>query len=620
MADFRSAPNKGTDEKPYTTRYDKHELWAARMWRLFWGGWIMLGLSIIIFWFFTPSFKQLEDPTQNLASEVIAGDDTTVLGRFYIENRSPVAYSRLPKSLVDALVATEDKRFYNHSGIDPEAIGRVFARSLLLMQSGQGGGSTLSMQLAKLLYSDRNLKDRNFIYKTYLYYYYKLSEMITAAKLERAYSKQEIIAMYLNKYDFGYQAAGIRAASEVYFNKPPEKLALEESATFVAMCNNSSYYNPIRRNELTKSRRNLVLRRMAESAYITPKVAEATQKLPLDVSRFKTRTHNDGLATYFRMMLADEVKRLLKENGIVKPDGTAYDVYRDGLKIYTTIDPEMQRLAEEALREHMASLQAKYFKVWKGKDPWTFRDSDTNDEQIKQRQASLDTRVRESDRYLRMRGTYLDPIIEKIMSETGVSSVTDYDIMNMLREKIKPGSIEELIRKKILNESRGDALRKIMSSSAFPQIEGAWNKLKNAVAAEFNRPVKMKVFAYNTTGEKDTLMTPMDSVRYHRMHLQLGSMAMDPENGYVKFWVGGINHKYFQYDHVRSERQVGSTIKPFVYSAAINDFGISPCDRVTDVPQTIGVGEGDFGLSAPWTPKNSGGYSGASFTLWESLK
>jgi penicillin-binding protein 1A len=369
MSDFRTQPD-APKTNPYATRLAAHELWTRRAWRIFWGGLGTLFVSTILFSLFTPSFKSLEDPSLNLASEVLAQDDTTVLGRLYIENRAPVNFNALPKNLVSALVATEDARFFEHSGIDYEALARVI-KSAVLFQKGQGGGSTISMQLAKLLYSDRDFKNMNFLEKGLGYYYRKLSEMITAVKLERAYTKEEVLTMYLNFYDFGYNAHGIRAASEVYFNKTPDKLTLAESATLVAMCNNSALFNPVRRNERTRQRRNLVLNRMVVAGYLKAADCEATKKLPLDISHFKTRTHNDGLATYFRTTLADDVKRLIKDKNITKADGSLYDVYRDGLKVHTTIDADMQRLAEEAMREHMATLQAKYFKVWKGRDPWT---------------------------------------------------------------------------------------------------------------------------------------------------------------------------------------------------------------------------------------------------------
>jgi penicillin-binding protein 1A len=617
MSDFRTQPD-APQMTPYSTRLDLHELWTRRLWRFFWGSLATLLVSVTLFSLFTPSFKTLEDPSLNLASEVLAGDDTTVLGRLYIENRAPVNYDALPKQLVMALVSTEDSRFFDHSGIDPEALGRVL-KGAVLFQKGQGGGSTLSMQLAKLLYSDRDFKDMNFLEKALGYYYRKLSEMITAVKLERAYTKEEILTMYLNFYDFGYNAHGIRAASEVYFNKMPEKLTLEESATLVAMCNNSALFNPVRRNERTRTRRNIVLNRMVTAGFLKSADCEATKKLPLDVSRFKTRTHNDGLATYFRTTLADDVKRIIKEKNITKADGSLYDVYRDGLKVHTTIDPEMQRYAEEAMREHMAALQAKYFRVWRGRDPWTYRDAETTDDMIRIRLATLDGQIRNSTRYQLLRGKLMDDVVDGIETEFDGFSIMDSDIINMMREEQKAGFLDAMMKTNSLSAKRADMYRRIMQSEKWSTLRTKWNTLQAAIKTDFAKPVKMRVFAYNAAGERDTMMTPLDSIRYHRMHLQLGGLGIDPTNGQVKFWVGGIGHKYFQVDHVRSDRQVGSTFKPFVYSTAVN-MGTSPCKSIHDVQQTISTGEGSFGLSSPWSPKNSGGFSGNYMTLWDALK
>ena len=616
MTDFRTESGLPKQTK-WSERSEQHELWARRMWRIFYGSLAILLLSIITFSFLTPSFKKLEDPSLNLASEVFAGDDTTVLGRIYVQNRAPVGFNQLPKHLFQALIATEDKRFYNHAGIDPEALARVLKGALTGQK--QGGGSTLTMQLAKLLYSDRDFKDMNVLEKAFGYYYRKLSEMITAVKLERAYTKEEIMTMYLNTYDFGNNAPGIRAASEVYFAKKPDQLSLEESATFVAMCNNSSLFNPIRRNEKTRTRRNLVLERTCDAGYIKRAVCDAAKKTPLDVSKFKTQSHNDGMATYFRTTLGEEVKRLLKDRGITKSDGSNYDVYRDGLRIYTTIDPQMQFMAEEALREHMSALQAKYFRVWKGRDPWTYRDSETTDDMIRIRVATLEAQIRNSYRYQLMKGRILDDLTDKIEDDFEGLNLMDSDIVNMLREEAKSGHFDAMLKTNSISAKRAEVLQKIMRGDYWRELRTRWNALQAQVKSDFAKPTKMKVFAYNAAGEKDTTMTPLDSIRYHKMHLQIGSLGVDPVTGFVKFWVGGIGHKYFQFDHVKSERQVGSTFKPFVYSAAMNS-GMSPCKSVHDVQQTIGVNEGTFGLATPWSPKNSGGFSGGYMTLWDALK
>jgi penicillin-binding protein 1A len=619
MADFRTLPDQ-KPLNPWADRFEKHSAWTKWIRRIFIGGMAVLLLSIVVFSLLTPSFKKLEDPTMYLASEVIAQDDSTVLGRLYIQNRAPVKFENLPKNIVQALIATEDSRFNEHSGIDYEALSRVLVKTFLMGQSGQGGGSTLTMQLAKLLYSDRDFKDMNFVEKLFGYYYRKLSEMITAVKLERAYTKEEIITMYLNTYDFGYNAHGIRAASEVYFSKAPEQLSFEESATLVGMCNNSALYNPIRRNERTKQRRNKVLERCYEQHILNERQYRELVAKPLDVSKFKTRSHNDGLATYFRTTLADDAKKMLKERGVVKSDGTEYDIYRDGLKVYTSLDAEMQNLAEASMREHMATLQAKYFKVWKGRDPWAYRDAETTDAQILQRQASLETQIRNSDRFWLLRGKYLEGSLGFIEEEFEGFNLTDNDILNMLRQEKQANFLDAMVKGNNLNAKRAETYRNIMKNTNWAKVKVQWNKLQAEAKNDFNIPVKMKVFAYNLVGEKDTTLTPLDSIRYHRMHLQLGSMGVDPLTGYVKFWVGGIGHKYFQVDHVRVDRQVGSTFKPFIYATAIAQFGVSPCQQVHDVAQTISPGEGSFGLMQSWTPKNSGGYSGGYMTLWDALK
>jgi penicillin-binding protein 1A len=618
MSDFNTIQSKMPMDGKWAARSEKHASWLKWLKRIFLGGCAFFLLSIILFWFMTPSFKKLEDPSLNIASEVIAGDDTTVLGRLYIQNRAPVRFENIPKHVVKALLATEDARFYEHSGVDPEALARVFVKTFLFQQSGQGGGSTLSMQTAKLLWSDRNLKDKNFIAKAFLYYYYKLSEMITAVKLERAYTKEEIITMYLNTYDFGFNAHGIRAASEVYFGKAPEQLTFEEGATLVGMCNNSSRYNPVKYNERSRTRRNLVLQRCMENKVLTERQYNDLRIKPLDVTKFKNRTHNDGLATYFRSTLADTVKNLLKTINVTKADGSNYDVYRDGLKIYTTIDPEMQRLAEESMLEHMKQLQAKFFQVWRGKDPWMYRDADDTDDDIKKRLGYLDDQIRSSERYDMLSNQYLDKAVEVVEKDFDDLTLSDYDIINMLRQERDPKTFDAL-RKKGTSAKRIDIYKSIMGRKYWATLKKQWNTLQTITKTDFNKPVKMKVFAYNAAGEKDTTMTPLDSVRYHRMHLQLGSLGIEPTTGQIKFWVGGIGHKYFQVDHTRLDRQVGSTFKPFVYATAIYN-GISPCTNVPDVPQTIAVGEGSFGLIQSWTPKNSEGYSGSYMTLWDALK
>lgn len=593
-----------------------HQRLARWMWRgayLFMGG---MALFFFILSFFTPSFKELEDPNYSLASEVI-GSNGEVIGRYFYENRVPVTFDSLSPYLVQALIATEDERYNDHSGIDVRALGRVMFGLVTLHP--QGGGSTISQQLAKLLYSNRNFSGMNGVQKLLTLVTRKFSEWITAVKLERSYTKEEIISMYLNQFNFINGAYGIRAASEIYFGKAQNKLTLEEAAVLVGMLNNPSLYNPLRRPERVKERRNIVLSKMVRNNMITDAQFEKLKKKPLDMSHFRERTHADGIATYFRMELAKDLSDILDREECRKSDGSKYDIYKDGLKIYTTIDPEMQRLAEAAMREHMAALQKRFWQVWKGRDPWTYKESETTDAELKIRERSLERIIRESDRYQLIRSKMLDETLLKIDQENDIL-LQDFDIDRMLEEEQHTGFITSLINKQLIDTKKAAKYRVVMDGDHWKELTVQWQKLRVVMKKEFSKPVPMKVFAYNDKMEKDTVMTPLDSIRYHRMFLQLGSMAIDPTTGFVRAWVGGINHKYFQFDHVRTNRQVGSTIKPFVYATAIQQQGISPCFTVVDVPQTINVGEGDFRLSKSWTPKNAGSYSGHSFTLFDALK
>jgi penicillin-binding protein 1A len=634
---------------PRTDRLPTHQKIIKWMWWLFTFGMVFVGGSLLAFSFSTPSFRELEDPTFNIASEVIADDGKTVLGRYYIENRTPVAYDELGKWIPLALVSTEDARFYKHPGVDYEAMARVFARTFILMQRGSGGGSTITMQLSKLLYSNRKEKIGNPLSRIAYMYYYKLSEMITAVKLERAYTKEEIMAMYLNKYDFGYSGHGIRAASEIYFNKPPDSLKIEEASTLVGMLNNSSLFNPIRRPERTKLRRNEVFLKLFRNEHIKEKEYQVLCKKPLDMSRFTPHSHADGAATYFRMSLAADIKALLEREGKTKPDGSKYDLYRDGLKIYTTINATMQDLAEASMKEHMSATQAKFFKVWgalrkppgqkapapapvkKGQkaapalpppppakeldiDPWNYRDGKTTAKEIADRQAGLVYAMRRSTRYERLRSFYLDNILDDVEAGYEGFKVQDVDIDNMLNDESKKIALNKAAN---LSAGREDICRSIMKSDFWPKIKTAWHKLQVDADKAFKTRTKMKVFSY--AGARDTTMTPLDSIKYHRMHLQIGSVGVDPSNGHIKFWVGGINYKFFQLDHVRNDRQVGSTFKPFVYGAAVMQ-GISPCTQIVDEPQTIAKGEGSFGLMKDWTPNNSSGYSKEVYDLFRGLK
>lgn len=474
-----------------------------------------------------PSFNDLENPESNLATEIISSDGETI-GKFYNENRSSITYSELPKHLVDALIATEDERFYDHSGID--ARGTLRAVSNL---GTSGGASTLSQQLAKQLFHGEGSK--NIIERILQ----KVKEWIIAIRLERQYTKNEIIAMYFNVYDFNNYAVGIRSAAKTYFNKSPKDLTIEQSAMLVGMFKNSSLYNPTRNAQGVKNRRDVVLQQMKKAAIITEVQREKLSQLPITLD-FRLQTHKEGIATYFREYLRAFMTGWVRDNK--KPDGSDYDIYRDGLKIYTTIDSRMQQYAEEAVYAHMANLQEEFF-----------------DQSKKNKNAPF----------------------------VNISDAETASLMNRARK----------------------------NSERF-RIMKAEGKDEAAILKSFSIKTKMRVFSWK--GERDTLMTPNDSIRYYKHFLQSGVMSMDPETGYVKAWVGGINYKYFQYDHVnQGARQVGSTFKPFVYATAIEQQGYSPCDSIIDAPYTIPKGR--HHVTETWTPKNSSSEYRGMVTLKKAL-
>ncbi len=474
-----------------------------------------------------PTFEELENPEKNLASEVISLDGKT-LGKYAFENRTPVKYSDLPQNLVNALVATEDERFYEHSGIDFKATMRAVVKL-----GKDGGGSTITQQLAKLLFTgegSKNLTERIL---------QKFKEYVIAVRLERQYTKQEIVAMYLNKYDFLNLAVGIRSASRIYFGKEPIDLTVPESAMLVGMLKNASYFNPLRRKKLVKERRNVVLSQMAKNNFITVKVKDSLQKtdLGLDINR---EGHSDGHATYFREYLRDFMKKWIKNNP--KPDGTFYNLHRDGLKIYVTIDSRMQAYAEGAMKTHMANLQRVFFNEQKRNRKAPFYDLDK-----KQIAHTMLLAMKRSNRWHRMK---------------------------------KQG------------------------------------KKEKEILASFNKKVKMSVFSWK--GDRDTIMTPKDSIRYYKYFLRSGLLSIEPQTGYIKAWVGGINYKHFQFDAVKQQkRQVGSTFKPFVYASAINQLKLSPCYKLPNTLYTIPKEK--YGMPEDWTPKNASNKYGGELALKDAL-
>lgn len=524
-------------KKKQTQKNQDFSSYVRWFWKLFIAGILFVVLMFLLASWGVfgqlPDHTILENPKTNLATEIISSDGKT-LGKFYFnDNRTPVGYDDLPQHLVEALIATEDARYYEHSGID----ARGTLRAIIKMGSG-GGASTISQQLAKQLFHGEG--STNTIGRITQ----KLKEWIIAIKLERQYTKEEIIAMYFNIYDFGNNADGIRSASSIYFDKEPNELDLKESAMLVGMFKNSSLYNPREhRNPVgTRNRRNVVLAQMEKYGYISETVKDSLQKTELGL-RYSPQSHRDGIATYFRAYLDGFMKDWIKNNP--KPDGEKYNLYGDGLKVYTTIDSRMQKYAEDAVQQHMPRLQA------------------------------------------------------------------EFDHQNTPDRNPTAPFLE-------LNQSEIDALmkRSMRQSERWRHMKYDLKMDEEDIIASFHKPTQMTIFSWE--GEIDTIMKPMDSMRYYKSFLHPGMMSMDPQTGHVKAWVGGMNYKHFQYDHVKQgRRQVGSTFKPFVYATAIDQLHLSPCDELPNTQITIEAGK--FGNPEPWTPKNSDGQYGGSRTLKSAL-
>ncbi len=463
-----------------------------------------------------PKVDELLNPKNNLATIVYSGD-MKILGKYYSENRVNVNFSELDSDIVKALIATEDARFYEHSGVDAKAIGRAmtgFARG-----GNQGGGSTISQQLAKMMFPRENLSKIELAVR-------KVKEWIIASKLEKLYTKEEILSLYLNKFDFLNLAVGIKSAAQIYFNRAQDSLNIEQASMLVGMAKNPAYFNPIRYPERTLQRRNVVMSQMLKYGYLSEQKFDSLKALPLDLS-FRPENHNDGLATYFREYLRDNFMDAWCKKHINPETGKPYNIYKDGLKIYTTIDSRMQEHAEHAVKAHMTELQRSFSKECLNKKNAPFA-WNVNKKEI---DAIMMASMKRSDRYRKMRE-------DKIPHDDIVQS--------------------------------------------------------------FYKPVPMRV--YSLRGDIDTVLTPYDSIRYYKSFLQTGFMAMEPQTGYVKAWVGGINYKHFKYDHVKvSKRQVGSTFKPFVYALAIQE-GYSPCHQVPNVKTCIRTESG-----VDWCPDNSDG-------------
>ncbi|MBK7732297.1 MAG: transglycosylase domain-containing protein [Bacteroidales bacterium] len=507
-----------------------------------------------------PSFEELENPDNSLAAEVYS-EDNVLLGKFYIQNRTWTDYEDISPYVIDALIATEDIRFHRHSGIDFRGLARVLVKTIMLGKN-TGGGSTITQQLAKNLFLPRDLSNDPAIVRASRLAIAKFKEWQTAVKLERSYTKEEIITMYLNVFDFIYNAVGINSAARIYFNTTPDSLNIEQSAMLVGMLKNSVAYNPLRNEESALKRRNVVISQMERYGYISRAVADSVSQLPLGLD-LREDSHNTGLATYFREYIRSTMssrepqrERFYSDDTYnealwrwqndplygwcyknSKPDGSPYNIYRDGLRIYTTLNSKMQTYAEEALTEHLSqNLQPVFDKRAKNyrNPPYS---NDLTTAQVNQIMARS---VRQSDRYQSMR-------------RAGVP--------------------------------------------------------EDSITLAFNTPVPMKLFSWE--GERDIVMTPLDSIRYYKFFVRSAFMAMDPHTGHVKAYIGGPDFRYFKYDAVtRQKKQVGSTIKPFLYTLAMQD-GYSPCYEVENIERTFEVND------TIWRPRSSGPveYHGKMVTL-----
>lgn len=506
--------------------------------RFFWSI-FALGILLVIILFSSaalgvlgkmPELQQLDNPKTNLATQILSSDGV-VLGKFYFnDNRTPIIFDTLPDNLVQALIATEDERFFSHSGIDLKGTLRA-----LVYLGKKGGASTISQQLARQLFV--GVRSRNKVEAVLQ----KFKEWVLAVQLERRYTKEEIIAMYLNIYDFGYTADGIQSAAKIYFNTTPSQLRVEQSATLVGMLKNSSLYNPLRRPDRVEKRRNIVFQQMERNNFISQKELDSLKAIPLKLD-YTPDSHREGLATYFRAYLQQFMRKWTSEN--LKEDGSKYDIFRDGLRIYTTIDSRLQKIGEESVAAHISNLQKEFF-------------------------------------------------LQNTPEANPTAPFLD------LRE----GEIDTLLQ---TTARRSERWRKMKSSGKDEEI--IWEA--------FQKPVKMEVFSWK--GDRDTVMSPLDSIRYYKHFLRASMMSMNPLTGHVKAWVGGFNYKHFQYDQVKQgRRQIGSTFKPFLYATAIDQLRLSPCDILPDALFCIEPLK--HGNVDAWCPKNSGNKYGQMRSLKNAL-
>lgn len=587
--------------------------------RILWGL-AIAGLMLIFLLFFSlsrgdiPSFKDLENPEYNEAS-IIYDADGVPFGKYYVENRVPVQYEDISPYVLDALITTEDIRYYSHSGIDFIALSRVVFKTILLNQESSGGGSTITQQLAKLLFSRPDLSGNSFNRFLKLVNI-KFREWITAVKIEKSYTKEEIIQMYLNKFEFVNGAYGIEAAAETYFGKSQADLTPDEAAVLVGMLKNPSLYNPRRFPEKSMERRNQVLYNMYSNNRINQDQLDSLSAKVINMENFERRTQSEGPAPYFRSELTKWLKDLFEKENIVKSDGSHYNIYTDGLQIHTTIDLDYQKHAEQAVKDHMAWNQERYWRVWKNMDPWKYG---AGSAERALRYDVLERRVKSSERYLSLRNRILGSALGNIIDKHGYIPLSDNVIDALSAIDRKQSTFREKADEGTLEEAHISTYKKLLKDEQWAVLKKQWVELLRAYEKEFNEEVTMVVFDHEE-GEKEVTMTPRDSVRYHNQHLQAGLLAVDPHSGYIKAWVGGIDHKYFKYDHVNSRRLVGSTIKPFVYATAISLQGLSPCQKFQDIQYSITPGEAAFDVIEPWSPVNADGrFSHNYYNLYQGL-
>lgn len=588
--------------------------------------WILSFLTVLglgyMFYFLShddlPTFEQLENPKYKLAS-IVYDAKGREFGKYYIENRENVPYNSINPNLIKALISTEDTRFFSHSGIDFRALLRVGSKTVLMRKESSGGGSTISQQLAKLLFRRPNLKGLSKINRTIELVKTKLKEWLTAIKLEKSYTKEEIIAMYLNKFDFIYGAHGIQAAAHIYFGKNQKDLSIEESAMIIGMLKNPALYNPKRFTDIATKRRNVVLTQMNKYDDISNEQLDSLKTIPIDISNFNKESHDLGPAPYFRMELTKWLKKLFKEKGIKKSDGTEYNIYTDGLKVITTIDLDYQRNAEKAVFEHMKWMQKNYWKVWKGMNPITYQVD--NDRQLELREFSIENRIINSPRYQNLKKKFLAEILANIKTNFNGLVLNEKASFGLVEVKKGKKYLKTLVQDGIIKDSSITKLNKLLNSNTWNEYQTKWLDFQETKDKAFATKVKMKVFAFDEkTMEIDTFMTPKDSVIYHLRHLQTGVLSMEPGTGHIKAWVGGIGFKYFKYDHINSRRQVGSTFKPIVYATAISIQGLSPCHEFEDIQYSIVPGEGAFYLKDVWSPANANEkFTGNKYNLYQGL-